>query len=285
MNLPDFVVIGAVKAGTSSLHRFLNRHPSVRMSNPKELNFFIAERQWARGADWYASHFLSPTSGLMQGEASPQYTRGWQFAGVPQRMAGMIPDARLVYLVRDPLRRMISEYPHRISWNREARPIDEALLDAAVYDECSAYHDQVSRFLRSYRREQVHIAVAERLYADDAGEVERLCRFLGVDPAPFAGTPFDWVNAITTKRRRFRPVFELSRHPAYRAVAATIPAAVKQVFRKLTSTGIDDVVAVPRRETLIAVTARLADDVAALRRMCDDDFPEWTLLREMESVL
>ena len=78
--LPNLIVIGGLKCGTTSLHHYLNLHPQVAMSRPKELNFFVAELNWELGADWYASHF--DRTAQVRGETSPHYTNLPRFAGV-----------------------------------------------------------------------------------------------------------------------------------------------------------------------------------------------------------
>ncbi len=115
--LPNLIIIGAQKCGTSGLHYYLGLHPEVSMSTPKELNYFIAERNWGRGPEWYARHF-DPTA-RCRGESSPNYTAFPQHMGVPERMAGVIPDAKLIYIVRDPLDRIAAHYVHNFAKRRE----------------------------------------------------------------------------------------------------------------------------------------------------------------------
>ena len=88
--LPNLIVIGGLKCGTTSLHHYLNLHPQVAMSRPKELNFFVAELNWELGADWYASHF--DRTAQVRGETSPHYTNLPRFAGVADRMFGALAD-------------------------------------------------------------------------------------------------------------------------------------------------------------------------------------------------
>ena len=104
--LPNLIVIGAERCGTSSLHRYLRSHPQVFMSKKKELNFFVAEREWRRGRSWYERQF--PADAPVRGESSPAYTAYPVFSGVPARLAALVPDAQLLYLVRDPVERTIS---------------------------------------------------------------------------------------------------------------------------------------------------------------------------------
>src|SRR5947208_8199938 len=109
--LPNLLIIGAQKCGTTSLHAYLDRHSDVHMAAEKELDFFIADRAWRNGPAWYAGRFRDDAA--VRGEASPNYT-GWPvWDGVARRAAALIPLARLVYLVRDPLGRIGSHSPQR----------------------------------------------------------------------------------------------------------------------------------------------------------------------------
>src|SRR5436190_12136822 len=100
--LPHFVVIGAMKAGTTSLWHYLRAHPRVYMPRIKELRYFQKGGALSRGLAWYEAQFAAAEPGQLAGEASPGYTKYPHQTGVPERMAAVIPDARLVYVVRDP---------------------------------------------------------------------------------------------------------------------------------------------------------------------------------------
>src|SRR5205809_4164499 len=120
--LPNLIVIGGLKCGTTSLHHYLNLHPAVAMSRPKELNFFVAELNWPLGPDWYATHFDAHAA--VRGESSPHYTNRPRFEGVAERMRDLIADARLIYMVRDPIDRMLSHYLHNVGGAYEERTLD-----------------------------------------------------------------------------------------------------------------------------------------------------------------
>ena len=160
--LPNLVVIGGLKCGTTSLHHYLNLHPEIGMSRPKELNFFVAELNWDLGRDWYASHFAASDS--VRGESSPHYTNAPRFRGVAERMAELIPDARLMYVVRDPLDRAVSHYLHNVSGGYETRTLAEALAEPdSAYVHRSLYAMQLEPYLGRYPRERITIVAHEEL--------------------------------------------------------------------------------------------------------------------------
>lgn len=192
--LPTFVVVGAMKCGTTALHRMLGAHPGVAMSDPKELNFFFgtappapdapdpwAAGNWWRGVDWYARHF--PAHVPVRGECSPGYTSP-DHPEVAERLAATVPDASLVYLVRDPVDRAVSQYRHHRRDGAENRPLAEALLDPdSQYLARSRYHERLAPFLDHVPRDRILITCSEELRANPATTVAAVLRFVGADPA------------------------------------------------------------------------------------------------------
>ena len=178
--LPNLIIIGAMKCATSSLHYYLGLHPEIWMSREKEINFFSFDDHWRRGRNWYRTHFRNGYT--INGEASPSYTWYPRRPHAPSRMHALIPEARLIYLVRDPLARIVSHYLHACSVGNEQRPLEEALDDLRdnFYLYPSFYHLQLERYLRFYHPERVLVVQAETLRDRRAETLRRIFRFLGV---------------------------------------------------------------------------------------------------------
>lgn len=192
--LPEVVVIGAMKCATSAVHEYLDAHPDVSMSALKELNFFNGPAepphhdpdswwrsgQWHRGLEWYAEQF--DPHALVRGESSPAYTSP-SSPEVADRMACVIPDAKLIYLVRDPVERAVSQYAHHRRDGTERREMAEALLDPhSQYLDRSRYYRRVAPFLERFPREHLRVVVQERLLTDRCAEVAALHRHVGLEP-------------------------------------------------------------------------------------------------------
>jgi hypothetical protein len=185
MTLPTFAVIGAMKAGTVSLCHYLDDHPSVfvaRGGRFGEPNFFVTEHNWHRGRGWYESLFDGAGAAAAIGECSPSYTWAHVYRGVPERMARLIPQARLVYVVRDPIARMRSMYMHQVSAGRERRRAEVALLDDR-YLGPSLYGFQLAAFLDHFDRSQVLVIASEVLRERPREALSAVFGHLGVDPA------------------------------------------------------------------------------------------------------
>ena len=146
--LPDFLIIGAQKAGTTALYSYLREHPSVTGPPWKEVSFF--DRQFWRGASWYRGNFpnrlylgrVRARTGVepIVGEASPSYL--FHFLA-PERVATLLPGVRLVALVRNPIDRALSHYHHEVALGREALPFEQAIAqeDARMEGELERMRD------------------------------------------------------------------------------------------------------------------------------------------------
>ena len=196
--LPDFVIIGAMKGGTTTLHAVLRTHPEVFMSREKELDFFTEARNLRRGAAWYRRQFR--TDRPICGEASPTYS-GWPaHQGVPERMRELIPRARILYCVRDPVERAVSHYKHALAAGYDFPPIDEGIMREPFLRQ-GRYGTQLRRYLDAgFPMERVHVIQSERLRSQRDAVVGDALRFLGADPdKPLAGPRADW-HASDRKR-------------------------------------------------------------------------------------
>ena len=182
--LPDFLVIGAAKSGTMSLFEHLREHPQVYVPPEKEVRFFDVDDRFALGPSWNAAHFRLASPGQVTGEATPGYLASKE---APARIADLMPAARLIALLRDPVDRAYSHYWHAMSWAGGGAPfadfVDSAVRGGDLDDRFvrgGRYADQLARYAEHFAREQIHVQVFERVVADAAGSFTAICRFLGV---------------------------------------------------------------------------------------------------------
>jgi Sulfotransferase domain len=215
---PNLVVIGGLKCGTTSLHHYLSLHPEVSMSRPKELNFFVAELNWPLGADWYASHF--DRGAPVRGESSPHYTNRPRFDGVAERIRSVLGSPRLIYVVRDPIDRMLSQFLHNVGGGYEARTLAEAFADPeSSYVARSRYWFQLEPYLEAFGRGAVEIVGREELKRHRGETMRRAFAFLGVDPS-FTSDQFEreWETGTAKGGGRFRIMDRAVRLPGLRAL-------------------------------------------------------------------
>jgi hypothetical protein len=202
--LPDWIMIGAMKSATSSLHRYLAEHPQVATSTPKELDFFTERRYRELGIDWYRQQFNDPPGALVAGESSVNYTKCQEFPGVPERMHHHLPDVKLIYILRDPLSRIASHWTHSVGAGKWRGDFASALDDPANSPmvQASCYWTQLEQYLAFYDRSQIKIMSYEAVSADPQAAVSEILDYLGLDP--------DWTHPLVGKRihdsrRKMRP--------------------------------------------------------------------------------
>lgn len=172
---PDFIVIGATKAGTTSLDFYLGCHPEIYMAKPKELRFFT-DYFWSQGVEWYENYFH--TTKTYCGETSPQYAH-WPH--VPERMAAIVPRIKLIYMVREPMARLRSQYlmAARRGWSKGSF---ESYIDQHPYAlEDSLYGKQISRFLNHFPLSSIHILETQDLKNRRDQALAKVFQFIGAN--------------------------------------------------------------------------------------------------------
>ena len=273
--LPTFIVIGAGKSGTTSLHRYLGAHPQVFTTARKELDFFIEDRGWPRGLPWYEQQFAEAEDAVARGESSPRYTLHPDFPSLPHEMAGIVPRARLIYIVRDPLERAISAFRQRWRDGRERLPIARALEENPFYLGGSMYGSQIERYLAYYPREQILILRTEDLLHRREETVRRALRFIGVDDSWTSPEIGILHNRSEGQPRQPTWAVELRRAHWYGGFKRLLPARLRRAVTRLIQRRGDAVsldVPLTVRERL---RDRLADDMARFRQIAGEGFDAW----------
>jgi hypothetical protein len=276
--LPTFLLIGAQKAGTTTLHRLLQQHPQAFLCDPKEPNFFSSPRQWGRGTDWYRSLFAAAGNARALGEASTTYSMYPHYAGVVDRALSVLAEPAVIYLTREPLARMRSAYRHALAWGSERRPIAAALTQDPRYLLASSYALQIEQWLTRIPRERVLLLSLEQFAADPAEVLPTIARFLGIDPDWHPAGPLAPENVGTGKsapRGWWRRLGTM-------ALRRGIPDEAPPWLVRLSETSSPLVrrqippadLAIPA-ETARQLRHALADDQARLRRIWSGTLPDW----------
>jgi hypothetical protein len=230
-SLPNVIVIGAQKCGTSSLHYYLGLHPEVAMSEPKELNFFQLDRNWGKGLDWYRQHFDASAS--RRGESSPNYTNFTRAPGVPERMASVIPDAKLIYLVRDPIDRIAAHWVHHRASGLENLEMPAALHGPiASYVDRSRYAMQLERYLEYFPRDQILVVDSDKLLGDRLATLREVFEFLDVD-AGFVDPGFTLERHESSRKRRRTPLGKFADRVVSRRLRRVIPRRARSAVAGL----------------------------------------------------
>jgi hypothetical protein len=277
--LPTFLLIGAMKTGTTSLYHYLRAHPQVFMPDLKEVMFFDPRHRWDRGLAWYAEQFApAPPDAVALGEASTSYTKFPVVQGVPGRIASVLPNVRLIYIVRDPIERMRSHYLYALSRGKESRPIEQAFGEDRSYLDISRYAMQLERYEPYFRRDQLLLLESRDLKHRRAETLRLVYRFIGVDDTFVPGLIDREFYRSDERRMPSAYTPTLRKMPRLRALSRRLPEGVRAMARSAGSERVD----VERGRISDALRSRLEDelrdDVRRLSGYLPPDFDGWGLL-------
>jgi Sulfotransferase family len=307
--LPDFLVVGAPKAGTTALHAALARHPGLYLSVVKEPKFFLTdgppprdggpgdaqtyrEHIWRR-AD-YEALFAGAPAGALRGESTPFYLYD---LAAQQRIRDLIPGARLIVILRDPVERAHSNWAHLWSAGRE--PVGDFLRACAQedrrvaagwsafwhYTRLGRYGEQLDHLYQLFPREQVLFFRYARLLDEPAQVLDEICAFLGVQQGIISEIPRENVTAHpepsaahATLARALRGVEAAGRHLP--AAGSTVTAGLERFLQRH---------ARPRQpltwDERQALLPSLEGDIRLLEKTTGADFSDWLQPRERSGGL
>lgn len=240
MTLPTFFIIGAAKTGTTSLHYYLDQHPEIQMSEVKETNFFCGPENGLPysggrvGSLEEYEQLFDPRVGV-RGEASVAYTNHPRRKGVPERIKKLVPDAKFIYIVRDPIARTVSQYHHRVAVEGERRSMREALSDLSdpysVYVGHSLYATQIDLYLRHFDQDRMLVLDHADLLADRRSTLRQIFTFLAVDDAVDSSRFDDELNT-NREHRVYPPGYVRLLQSASSTRVKWIPRNVRQPVRR-----------------------------------------------------
>lgn len=272
MPLPHFIIIGAMKSGTTTLHHKLAMHPQIGMSRSKEPNFF--NKFFSRGVDWYSSLY---TPGFnLYGEASPNYTKAQSYPQTAANMHSVVPDAKLIYIVRDPIERIISHLHHNLYRDRlQPKQVDYEVLHNPEYIKTSAYHYQASQYLEHYPRENFLFLSFEALKKDSQATLQQIYDFLEIEP--YEAPKQEKIYNDTAKKYLIK---------YYDVVHTRFPRFLITPYHYLFYfIGIKRSRPVLREETIQRIRERLQDDITAFKELTGMEFREWKMYHEQAVAL
>lgn len=177
-----------MKCGTTTLAYQLGLQEGVFITDPKEPNFFSDEENWAKGITWYTSLFEGAPEGALLGEASTHYTKWPVHPDAPRRFADYSPDAKLIYMVRDPVARALSHLRHAWTQREMMGDLETAAREMEILWRYGLYDKQLQNWLDLYTEEQVLIVALERLNRRPQEEFARVLEFLGAEGS--------WIDAV-----------------------------------------------------------------------------------------
>jgi hypothetical protein len=287
MTLPTFFIIGAAKAGTTSLHFYLDQHPQIQMSANKEPNFFGGPENGVpypprRVSRLHEYERLFDPAVAVRGEASAGYTNYPRRQGVPERIKELVPQAKFLYIVRDPVARTVSHYQDSVAIGKQRRSLHEALGDLS--DPClpltchSRYATQLELYLDHFPPESVMVIDQADLLADRRTTLRDIFAFLSVDDT-FDTPRFDH----ELYRSRDRPVYPASYWRLVERFLAPAAQRVPRGLRRSLRSSVERILLPTVEKPTLddALRTRLEDlyagDVERLRALTGKTFPTWSI--------
>ncbi|TWT89736.1 Sulfotransferase domain protein [Pseudobythopirellula maris] len=268
-----------MKSGTTTLHELLATHPDVVMSGDKEPAFFTEDRSAAE-TERYRALFEPYGGERVVGESSTHYTKLPTHEGVPERLGRACPEARFVYMMRDPVERAISHYWHQYRSKQpgggERRPMREAFERDERYTAYGDYARQLRPYFEAFGRESVLILTLDEFSAEPLATYQAVLGWLGVDPdhtPPGLGERRNATATQTARKRRW--LARLRRSPLWEAVRGGVPAPVRRFGARLSEHRAIDTKTYPTEEArayLRPIVNRQLDDLESL---LGHDFSCW----------
>jgi hypothetical protein len=179
MSGPDFIIIGAMKCGTTTLAAELAAQDGVFFTTPKEPNYFSDDEIFAQGSDWYAALFSDARPGDLKGEGSTHYTKLPTHPRTLERMAALPRNCRFIYMIRNPVARAMSHYIHE--WSRGVITTDPetAFQSHPELVDYGRYGWQIAPWLQHFGPGRILLTSLEQFTADPQPELDRIGAFLG----------------------------------------------------------------------------------------------------------
>jgi len=188
--LPNFIIPGAMKSGTTALRIYLAQHPDIYMVS-KEVHFFDNDENYKKGIKWYEQFFKGWNGEKAIGEKTPQYLYDKR---VPERIYKLLPNAKLIFVLRNPIDRAYSHYWHNVRIGQETLSFEKALereekrIKKPEYKDIYSYKDrgkyilQIKSYAKYFPKSQMLFILAENLKDERKPTLQKILEFLEVEP-------------------------------------------------------------------------------------------------------
>ena len=282
MYLPNLVTIGAMKAGTTSLHEYLSLHPDIYMSEKKEINFFSHNEKYENGVEWYKKFF--PLNVKIRGESSQSYSKYHLWENVPKRIyKDLGKNVKFIYILRDPLKRVYSHYNEMQAQNVAPKSLEEYVLKDLPKSEIvltSCYKKQLDHFLAYFPLENFKIITLEDLKEDKMKVLNEIFSFLEVENISNEELFSFTRNTSQEKTKQSKISLFLSHNSVGKKINRIIPNELKNklksrtVSKKILNQKINHNIQMPQ-ETEEKLKELFKKDVNELRSLTGLKFPNW----------
>lgn len=262
MTLPDFIIIGAMKSGTSTLHSNLQMHPGIGMSELKEPHYF--DKNFDKSISWYSQQFTGNKP--INGESTPGYTWAHLYPDVPKRIHETIPDVKLIYLLRDPIDRIISHLHHDLYRDRfKLEDIDSIVLEDPQYIMTSNYYYQIQQYIKYFSLDKILFLETNSLKKDLNKSLNQIAAFLELED-------FNFDKHVKVRNQSSRKYLIKN----YDFVHENFPRRITKLYHWLFYfINIKITRPVLKKNTLEQIKTELLDDTEKLKKLSGKTFNSW----------
>tara|TARA_R110002049_G_scaffold27321_2_gene93953 strand:- start:6586 stop:7476 length:891 start_codon:yes stop_codon:yes gene_type:complete len=234
--IPNTFIIGSMKSATTGLCDILNHHPDVFVSCPKEPDFFSRDEIYAKGLRWYESLFRGVSKETVVAEGSTSYTKHLQYPQAARRLAEHAPDAKLIFMARNPLQRIQSHWGHEVLKGRTSLEFESFVRSHPETIDISLYWKQINHYRELFPDERIFVLFFEDYRNSTQQVVDQCCQFLGIDSCNIDDLKID--RNETSKRRQDVAAIRLLRQSRWfdmglERTKKRIPNAIYQPMKRL----------------------------------------------------
>jgi hypothetical protein len=270
----DFMLIGAQKCGTTSLAAQLADHPDICFCEVKEPGYFHQTVDWRAGLEAY-HNLYQPHNGQLCGEASTMYTFSPEYTDTHVRLHAYNPDLKLIYMMRQPVERIVSHYTHNFVRQIDTNPPEVAITKDPAYINRSLYSMQIRPFIEKFGSDKVMLVLFEDYVADQVGTLKKIASFLNIEPTIFE-------QSDTTPKHKSTGNYYLkseglrmfTKSALFRRIRPFVPAGIRQPIRRRFSQKINEK---PEFSAGLKqnIWEMVEDDVSALENLLNRRLVEW----------
>lgn len=268
----DIMIIGAQKSGTTSLAHFLAKHPEVCFCLEKEPGFFNYYTDWEQHL-WKYHKLFKPERGQKLAEASTMYTIAPQHFGTHERIFKYNPEVRLIYIMRDPVERVVSQFAHRYIRKKVSSDVTQVLTDES-YVFRSSYFYQISPYADIFGLENILLLTFEELVADPQSVLIRISNFVGIDDTYFKNMHEFFAKNTSTNRYVLPENGILKLLGSLKNYRYLLPKGIEDAILKLLGNKIMEK-PVFNEDIRQQLYHRVKDDVDKLQQLMGREITEW----------
>jgi hypothetical protein len=279
---PNLFLVGSMKCGTTSLHNMLDAHPGIFMSRTLKEPAWFAGTNSGKSLSWYLDLFAAAKEERFVGESSTDYTKAPRLGPVAGKIRDFSPDARIIYIMRDPFARAVSHYWWEVEFSAEGRSFPDAMKASREIADVGNYAMQIAPYVEAFGRGGVLALTMEALTADPGKTMDQVLAFLGLERAGEAPPALVHKNrGRETVSRVSGPFSKLKGTPVWAAAKAVMPKTLrKQALSALAKPAPRVIPEDELQAGLSLIRPRIMKETRALSQLLGRDFPEWRWLYE-----